>query len=230
MKPLSLRETALRTFSGCQQANDVSAGGAVFYLCSWLAMQFTATVLPSTHRAGFKRAGDSAFSSFSLSPCRRRRSQLDALLGLGRKRKRQSQEIRLLCGHDLLAACGSAQIFPPARRCENHFLMAVIAGFATSSLLSYPQRHAARRVIECGRLHEPDADAKGIYYGFAFSFKKRRWLSGPSLSGKCSPSRVTSRSGPGEALPEQPHNALLAAIRLAVGPAARGGASLSACF
>jgi GPH family glycoside/pentoside/hexuronide:cation symporter len=135
MKPLSLREQL-----DLLVANRPFLLVCGIYLCSWLAMQFTATVLPFYTQSWLRLPA----TTFQLLALTVQATALCLMPFWGWVSVRQAK-IRLLCGHDLLAACASRPDLPPARRYENHFSDGRHRRVWHFSLLSYPQRHAARR-------------------------------------------------------------------------------------
>jgi GPH family glycoside/pentoside/hexuronide:cation symporter len=205
-KPLPLREEL-----GLLLANKPFVLVCGIYLCSWLAMQFTATVLPF-YTQSWLRLPPTTFQLLALTV------QTTALCLMplwGWVSVRIGKKPVYFVGMSLwlLAQAGLMYLQPGDTRII--FLMAFVAGFGISVCYLIPNAMLPD-VIEYDEL-KTGRRREGIYYGFCVFLQKTALAIGTFVVGQLLALAGYISSGPNEATPEQPERALLA-IRLAIGP------------
>jgi glycoside/pentoside/hexuronide:cation symporter, GPH family len=209
-------EVAMKPFSLREQLDLVVANRPFLlvcgiYLCSWLAMQFTATVLPFYTQSWLRLPA----TTFQLLALTVQATALCLMPFWGWVSVKTGKKFVYFVGMTfwLLAQAGLIFLQPGDTRII--FLMAVIAGFGISVCYLIPNAMLPD-VIEYDELRT-GRRREGIYYGFCVFLQKTALAVGTFVVGQMLAVAGYIPSGPGEALPEQPHNALLA-IRLAIGP------------
>jgi GPH family glycoside/pentoside/hexuronide:cation symporter len=161
-KPLPLREQL-----GLVLANKAFVLVCGIYLCSWLAMQFIATVLPFYTQSWLRLPA----TTFQLLALTVQTTALCLMPFWGWVSVRIGKKPVYFIGMSfwLLAQAGLMYLLP----CDTRiiFLMAFVAGFGISVCYLIPNAMLPD-VIEYDEL-KTGRRREGIYYGFAFSFKDR---------------------------------------------------------
>ena len=181
------------------------------YLCSWLAMQFTATVLPF-YTQSWMRLPASTFQLLALTV---QTTALCLIPFWGWMSVRIGKKAVYLLGMSFWVVAQTGLLFlqPGAERIV--FLMAFTAGFGISVCYLIPNAMLPD-VIEYDELATGQR-REGVYYGFCVFLQKTALAIGTFVVGQLLEFAGYLSSGPGEATPEQPAGALLA-IRIAIGP------------
>lgn len=180
------------------------------YLCSWLAMQFTATVLPF-YAQSWLRLSTTTFHLVALTV------QTTALCMMpfwGWVSIRISKKAVYFWGMSLwLLAQGNLLLLQPGAR-EVLFVLAFIAGLGISVCYLIPNAMLPD-VIEYDEL-QTGLRREGIYYGTCIFLQKTALALGTFIVGQLLAFSGYIPTGPGAATPQQPDSALIA-IRLAIG-------------
>jgi glycoside/pentoside/hexuronide:cation symporter, GPH family len=205
-KPLPLREQL-----GLMLANKPFVLVCGIYLCSWLAMQFTATVLPF-YTQSWLRLSATTFQLLALTV------QTTALCLMPfwawvsvRIGKKPVYFVGMILW--VLAQGGLLYLQPGDTRII--FLMAFAAGFGISVCYLIPNAMLPD-VIEYDELRT-GRRREGIYFGFCVFLQKTALAIGTFVVGQLLAWSGYISSGPHDPVPEQPESALLA-IRMAIGP------------
>lgn len=181
------------------------------YLFSWLAMQFTATILPYyvTHCL---KLSSTTFQTLALTV------QVTALIlipawswvcvKLGKKAVYQLGMVCWIVAQSFL-------FFLPPTQSEWIYLLGFTAGFGVSVCYLVPTAMLPD-VIELDELTTGQR-REGLFYGFLVFLQKNVLALGTFLIGWGLALAGYVSHGPGEAAPVQPESALLA-IRIAIGP------------
>ncbi|HEY5706601.1 MAG TPA: MFS transporter [Terrimicrobiaceae bacterium] len=205
-KPLALREQFHLIL-----ANKPFVLVCGIYLCSWLAMQFTATVLPF-YTQSYLRLSATTFQLLALTV---QATALCLMPFWGWVSVKTGKKLVYFLGMSLwlLAQGGLMYLQPGATTII--FLMAFVAGFGISVCYLIPNAMLPD-VIEYDEL-KTGRRREGIYYGFCIFLQKTALAIGTFVVGQLLAWAGYISSGPNEATPEQPASALMA-IRLAIGP------------
>jgi glycoside/pentoside/hexuronide:cation symporter, GPH family len=205
-KPLPLREQL-----GLVLANKAFVLVCGIYLCSWLAMQFTATVLPF-YTQSWLRLPPTTFQLLALTV---QTTALCLMPFLGWVSVRIGKKPVYFVGMSLWLLAQAGLMYLQPGDTTIIFLMAFVAGFGISVCYLIPNAMLPD-VIEYDELRT-GRRREGIYYGFCVFLQKTALAIGTFVVGQLLALAGYISSGPNEATPEQPESALLA-IRLAIGP------------
>lgn len=181
------------------------------YLFSWLAMQFTATILPYyvTHCLGLT---STTFQTLALTV------QVTALALIPawswacvKWGKKTVYQLGMICW----IAAQSFLFFLPKSDSNWIYLLGFVAGFGVSVCYLVPTAMLPD-VIELDEL-ETGKRREGLFYGFLVLLQKSALAIGTFLIGWVLALSGYVSHGPGEIAPVQPESALFA-IRIAIGP------------
>jgi len=181
------------------------------YLCSWLAVQVTATIL-IYYVVNVMKMPEAAFSVVALSVMGTAFAVLPLWVFVSR---RFGKKAAYYCGMVLwIAAQGGLMILQPGQ-VSLMYGLAVLAGFGVSVAYLVPWSMVPD-VIEydewiTGQRRE------GVYYGFMVLLQKLGLALAVFLVGRALSAAGFIQRGAGDPVPEQPESALTA-IRLVVGP------------
>ncbi len=181
------------------------------YLCSWLAVQITASIIPYfvVNCMGLRQAD---FATVMIAV------QGTALLMLfvwSQVSKRLGKKVVYFMGMGLwiIAQIGLFLLRPG--QVGLMYALAVMAGFGVSTAYLVPWSMIPD-IIELDEL-KTGQRREGVFYGFMVLLQKFGLALGLFLVGLSLQSAGFLKAGPGEALPVQPDSALQA-IRMAIGP------------
>lgn len=182
------------------------------YLCSWLALQITASIIPYfiIYCMGMK---NSDVPTFLIAV------QTTALLMLfvwSKFSKRFGRKLVYFLGMSLWIIAGSGLFFLQPDQIELMYILAVMAGFGVSTAYLIPWSMIPD-IIELDEL-QTGTRREGVFYGFMVLLQKFGLAFGLFLVGNALQASGFKERIVGESiLPVQPDSALLA-IRIAVGP------------
>ena len=205
-KPLPLREQLSLLL-----ANKPFVLVCGIYLCSWLAMQFTATVLPF-YTQSWLRLSTTTFQLLALTV---QSTALCLMPFWGWVSVRTGKKMVYFVGMSFWLLAQAGLMFLKPGDIKIIFLMAVIAGFGISVCYLIPNAMLPD-VIEYDELRT-GRRREGIYYGCCVFLQKTALAIGTFVVGQMLAWAGYIPSGPNEAVPQQPDSALMA-IRLAIGP------------
>jgi len=205
-KPLPLREQL-----GLVLANKPFLLVCGIYLCSWLAMQFTATVLPFYTQSWLQLP----ITTFHLLALTVQTTALCLMPFWGWVSVRTGKKPVYFIGMSLWLLAQAGLMFLQPGATVIIFLMAFVAGFGISVCYLIPNAMLPD-VIEYDELRT-GRRREGIYYGSCIFLQKTALAFGTFIVGQLLALAGYIPSGPGEATPQQPDSALLI-IRLAIGP------------
>jgi glycoside/pentoside/hexuronide:cation symporter, GPH family len=205
-KPLPLREQLSLLL-----ANKPFVLVCGIYLCSWLAMQFTATVLPF-YTQSWMRLPATTFQLLALTV------QTTALCLMpiwGWVSVRIGKKLVYFIGMSLWLVAQAGLLYLQPGDTKIIFVMAFVAGFGISVCYLIPNAMLPD-VIEYDELRT-GRRREGIYFGFCIFLQKSALAIGTFVVGQLLAMAGYISSGPHDAVPQQPESALLA-IRMAIGP------------
>ena len=212
----SADELAARPLSFREQVNLV-LGNKPFllvcgiYLCSWLSMQFTATILPF-YTQSWLRLSTTTFHLLALTV---QTTALCLMPFWGWVSVKIGKKPVYFIGMSfwLIAQAGLMFLQPGAAAIL--FIMAFVAGFGISVCYLIPNAMLPDVVeydeLKTGRRRE------GVYYGTCIFIQKGALAIGTFIVGQLLALSGYIPSGPDDLAPQQPEKALLT-IRLAIGP------------
>ena len=181
------------------------------YLCSWLAMQFTATVLPFYTQSWLRLPA----TTFQLLALTVQTTALCLMPFWGWVSVKTGKKLVYFVGMSFWVLAQAGLVFLKPGDTKIIFLMAFVAGFGISVCYLIPNAMLPDVVeydeLKTGRRRE------GVYFGFCIFLQKTALAIGTFIVGQMLALAGYIPSGPHEAIPEQPESALLA-IRLAIGP------------
>ena len=181
------------------------------YLCSWLSMQFTATILPF-YTQSWLRLSTTTFHLLALTV---QTTALCLMPFWGWVSVKIGKKPVYFIGMSfwLLAQAGLVFLQPGAAAIL--FIMAFVAGFGISVCYLIPNAMLPDVVeydeLKTGRRRE------GVYYGTCIFIQKLALAIGTFIVGQLLALSGYIPSGPDDIVPQQPEKALLT-IRLAIGP------------
>lgn len=181
------------------------------YLCSWLSMQFTATILPF-YTQSWLRLSNTTFHLLALTV---QTTALCLMPFWGWVSVKTGKKPVYFIGMSfwLLAQTGLMFLQPGATTIL--FLMAFVAGLGISVCYLIPNAMLPD-VIEYDEL-KTGRRREGVYYGTCIFIQKTALAVGTFIVGQMLAASGYISSGPGDITPQQPDAALLT-IRLAIGP------------
>lgn len=208
---LAARPLPLRQQLGLVLANRPFVLVCGIYLCSWLAMQFTATILPFYTQSWLRLSA----TTFHLLALTVQTTALCLMPFWGWVSIRTGKKSVYFLGMSFwLLAQASLMLLQPGATVVL-FVMAFVAGFGISVCYLIPNAMLPD-VIEYDEL-KTGRRREGIYYGTCIFLQKMALALGTFIVGQLLELSGYIPSGPGDAAPQQPDAALLT-IRLAIGP------------
>jgi GPH family glycoside/pentoside/hexuronide:cation symporter len=205
-KPLPLREQL-----GLLLANKPFVLVCGIYLCSWLAMQFTATVLPFYTQSWLRLSA----TTFQLLALTVQTTALCLMPIWGWVSVKIGKKLVYFIGMSLWLAAQGGLLYLQPGDTKIIFVMAFVAGFGISVCYLIPNAMLPD-VIEYDELRT-GRRREGIYFGFCIFLQKSALAIGTFIVGQLLAMAGYVSSGPHDAVPEQPESALFA-IRMAIGP------------
>lgn len=181
------------------------------YLCSWLGVQLTASILPY-FVVNWMGLPESAFPQTALAV---QGTALVMLFVWGEVSKRVEKKVVYGLGTGLWMIAQIGLIFVQPGQVSLMYGLAILAGFGVSVAYLIPWSMVPD-VIELDEL-ETGQRREGIFYGFMVLLQKIGLALGLFLVGQSLEWAGFIESVPGQPVPEQPESALLA-IRIAIAP------------
>lgn len=181
------------------------------YLCSWLAMQFTATVLPFYTQSWLRLPA----TTFQLLALTVQTTALCLMPLWAWISVRTGKKLVYFVGMSLWLLAQAGLLYLQPGDTKIIFLMAFIAGFGISVCYLIPNAMLPD-VIEYDEL-TTGRRREGIFFGFCIFLQKTALALGTFIVGQLLAMNGYIASGPHDAVAQQPESALWA-IRMAIGP------------
>lgn len=181
------------------------------YLCSWLAVQLTASILPY-FVVNCMKLPEETFPQAAIAV---QGTALVMLFFWNRMSDRYGKKAVYFMGMSLWIIAQAGLFFLPSQEIIWMYILAVLAGFGVSTAYLIPWSMVPD-VIELDEL-KTGQRREGIFYGFMVLLQKIGLAIGLFLVGIALDFAGFLEQVPGDTLPDQPPSALFA-IRITIGP------------